>query len=263
MVVVVGVVLAVLLIFPPPAALSACAHTRARSPAARAPRRCPPTGGLRRRHSLALTALALASRSGPSRSHPASVRYQRASADPDRGPPSYDQQHPPTPSAEVLPPGAVARRFVRALLACTYHQAPCTQIPGVYPAYAKLVEPQLTDTPATHADLSICPRIVSAPGVQLSAAGRRHSHIQHWTRASAPAAPQPRARTNGWQVYAVPEFSRSLPCPTRSPAACTSVEPTVRGITESAVLRSEATAVAFRLDGPGALRHNTAFIRSK
>jgi len=164
---------------------------------------------------LAIGAFALASQS---KTHHPQVQPGRAASarqrTPTGQPPSYDQQRTPTPNANIPPPGPVARRFVRGWLACTYHHAPCTQIAGVYPAYARLVEPQLSDTPVTHADMLTHPKIISLRLVY-------NCPLQVVAIATYNVGPGPLLQLhpnlvrehNRWQVYAVPEFPAQIPLP--------------------------------------------------
>ncbi len=99
-------------------------------------------------------------------------------------------------------------------LACVYHRTGCRHIPGLLPAYAKVLEPQLTGAPVTQADRSTQPRLASlrvvlaCPGQAIAIAryrlARHHQLVLH---------PNLVLDSHGWQVFNLPEAGVQIPLP--------------------------------------------------
>jgi hypothetical protein len=121
----------------------------------------------------------------------------------------------PGPSLPAAPPGTVAMQFVRSWLACVYHRASCRRIVGLYPAYAHLVEPELANSPATHADRSIRLHIVSIRLIYNCPL----EVVAVSTYNQGPGTPDLQLHPNlvreakSWQVFDVPEFPAHIPLP--------------------------------------------------
>ena len=124
----------------------------------------------------------------------------------------------PLALATLPGPGEVAHRFLDRWLACVYQHLGCAHIPGLLPAYAKVLRPQLASVPATPADLATrtrldsirlvfnCPREMVA--IATYNVGPQRLQV-HPNLVREPA---------GWQVFSVPELAAQilLPAPLTS-----------------------------------------------
>jgi hypothetical protein len=122
---------------------------------------------------------------------------------------------PPTgPHSPAASPRAVALRFAHGWLDCTYHQAPCSRVPGILAAYAAALARQQGSSLATPAELAARPRIVSltlTPSCRRAAValatysdgegGRFQLHV-NLVREHA-----------GWRVFDVAEAPPHIPLP--------------------------------------------------
>ncbi len=138
---------------------------------------------------------------------------------------------PASPPRQLLvaPPtgdmARVARRFLSAWLACTYHQAPCSHLPGSLPAYpAALAQEEGRRALPTPAELAAHPRIESirvvrscrrsaiATATYLDGHGGRFQ--LHLNLVQEP---------DGWRVFDVAEAAPHIALPrplTHGPGGC-------------------------------------------
>jgi hypothetical protein len=121
-------------------------------------------------------------------------------------------------------PGALARAFLAGWLACNYHHAPCSTIPGELHAYASALAQQNSRSAATPAERRAHPQITS---IQLSRSCANAvvatATYQDGNGGTFELHVNLVRETAGWRVFDVAEAPPHIPLPrplSRGPRGC-------------------------------------------